>query len=701
MRSTHGIQSVLFVGFFMVGCGGAKKSVDALPSADVRENQIAGRDANAAELGVYDTIIATTEDAAIAAPAETGNIDQTPIVNIDANVTGSVADAPNADQSPKLNNLDVASSADAVIVTTTVDTGNVVKDAPALFDATQDSPTIDAASSDQALTVNSDAALPDSADVAKPVVDAGSPDELVVSCAVGMALCNKTECVDLKTNASNCGYCGYACPAAHGADVCVNGMCAVSFCETGWGDCDGVAYNGCESDLGSTNAHCGRCSVACQSLESCIKGVCECSGGMGYCNNVCTNLANDPQNCGVCGTKCGWGCVDGACIYPSDIAAHDQTSCAVMSDNSLFCWGQTDFSASCDYEGAKNSSKPLKVSNLANVSQVAVGQQFICVLLLDGTVSCWGMGFYGQLGNGNDNFSNDPVTVPGLAGVTQLVAGESHVCALRTNGEVWCWGDNEYGATGTYYDSTNTKSGYQLSPYLVSVGVATQIAAGVYHTCALLKDNTVMCWGYDDYGELGRITAEDQFSNHISADPVKVENIGAGNIVAVKASFGKTCALIDTGSVVCWGVMSLIEETYLSDLSPDAYASAIAPYLIPVAATGAANTQAIGMGDEHICAIQNDRTLDCWGCNWSYQVGAGPLPTPGRETWSEVATPLALSGLANVQKIALGRAHSCALLADHSIKCWGNAYCGALGDGGTSTGMVQMTTVLTPNAVSH
>jgi alpha-tubulin suppressor-like RCC1 family protein len=674
----------------MTGCGGSsgrpKVTVDALAPADSVVNKTGGRDALTVEPIVPDAGAVAVEDAATIVPsAEAGSVDRAPIVYLDANVIGSVADVPNADQ-PSMVYLDA---------------GNATEDAPGSADASLAS-SADATSSDEASAVRMDAALPDVVGGVNPSVDAGLADQAPIVCTgAGMMLCGASGCVDTQTNASNCGYCGIGCNAAHSVGVCGNSRCAVSICAEGWGDCDGYQANGCETDLSSAQNSCGHCSLACQSLESCVKGVCECSGNkLGYCNGVCTDLGNDERNCGACGTKCGWGCASGACVYPVDIVARDRITCALMSDQTLYCWGQVDFNNNCYGTNTKNSSVPVKMAGIANVAQVAVGQRFACVLSTGGSVSCWGISFEGELGDGTGNSSDTPVAVSGLTDVTQLVAGESHVCALRSNGEVWCWGDNEYGATGSYYDLTNAKSGYQLAPHLVNVGAAAQITAGSQHTCALLRDNSVMCWGYNDYGELGQISAADQYGFHTSAEAVKVAGIGAGTIIAVRASFGKTCVLIDTGSVVCWGVMSLIEETYISSQQGDAYPAAVSPYLTPNAVTGAVNMQAISMGDEHICGILNDKTLDCWGCNWSYQVGAGPLPTPGRETWSEVASPLAISGLINVQKIALGHAHSCALLADHSINCWGDANCGALGNG-TSSGMVQMATVLVPNAVSH
>ena len=90
-------------------------------------------------------------------------------------------------------------------------------------------------------------------------------------------------------------------------------------CAPGRGDCDGLAANGCETDLAVTDAHCGACGVACTGAEHCTSGVCRvgaCRAPLVACGMQCADVLTDPRHCGACGASCGPGtprCCNGAC----------------------------------------------------------------------------------------------------------------------------------------------------------------------------------------------------------------------------------------------------------------------------------------------------------------------------------------------------------------------------------------------------
>jgi hypothetical protein len=114
---------------------------------------------------------------------------------------------------------------------------------------------------------------------------------------------------------SNCGGCGMMCTVIHGTPACSNGTCAVKTCDSGWGDCDGNAANGCEKDVTKDARNCGKCGYACagnQSVQSCSTGKCHidsCSPGFNDCDNLpetgCESNSNtDVLNCSACGMAC-------------------------------------------------------------------------------------------------------------------------------------------------------------------------------------------------------------------------------------------------------------------------------------------------------------------------------------------------------------------------------------------------------------
>lgn len=155
-----------------------------------------------------------------------------------------------------------------------------------------------------AVDVGSDAGEDVPADVG---VDAGPVDVLPAGC--------------VSTTVGNC--CGVACPTpAHGTPLCGGGRCGVASCEANYGDCDGMAANGCETDLRATAAHCGACGASCAAGRTCMAGACvDCPSGMDRCNGVCVHLSESTAHCGACGRACSVGvnassvqCRSGSCV---------------------------------------------------------------------------------------------------------------------------------------------------------------------------------------------------------------------------------------------------------------------------------------------------------------------------------------------------------------------------------------------------
>lgn len=150
-------------------------------------------------------------------------------------------------------------------------------------------------------------------------------------CLPGLGRCGGAECLNLSTNAANCGGCGNACPTRpHAPATCSGGAC-ILVCDPGTLNCDGNLTNGCETTPATDVLNCGACGMACPSLphtvpSMCVGGVCSFGCGVGYANcdglvsNGCEiSTATDPSNCGACGRACGAGqtCAGGVCLCPS------------------------------------------------------------------------------------------------------------------------------------------------------------------------------------------------------------------------------------------------------------------------------------------------------------------------------------------------------------------------------------------------
>lgn len=253
-----------------------------------------------------------------------------------------------------------------------------------------------------------------------------------------------------------------------------------------------------------------------------------------------------------------------------------------------------------------------------------------------------------------------------LTPASALDAGSRHSCAVRSNG-VWCWGDNFHQQLGSPIAVDTSTEPYTYTG-LMSSGVPLQInglsnvtavSAGERHSCALHANGSVSCWGNGEYGQLGH------GSRASSATPVVVS--GLNTAVAVSAGGFNTCALLQGGSVSCWGNSNTSIEQ-----------------LVPAPVAGLSGATALSAGRGHHCAVLSDASVRCWGDNNDGQLGNGST--------TDSASPVAVSGIGNAVAVVAGDRHSCALLADGSVRCWGyrgisggfgTVRSGLMGDGGT------------------
>jgi hypothetical protein len=149
----------------------------------------------------------------------------------------------------------------------------------------------------------------------------------IAACDAGFADCdgNPTNgCeVDTQTSAAHCGRCGQVCTFTNAAGACVAGACAIGACSALFGNCNGLAADGCETNLNTSNQHCGACGSPCAAGSVCSAGRCgsTCGAGTVMCAVGCVNTTNNPDHCGVCGNACPTPpnatrtCVSSACSY--------------------------------------------------------------------------------------------------------------------------------------------------------------------------------------------------------------------------------------------------------------------------------------------------------------------------------------------------------------------------------------------------
>jgi alpha-tubulin suppressor-like RCC1 family protein len=355
------------------------------------------------------------------------------------------------------------------------------------------------------------------------------------------------------------------------------------------------------------------------------------------------------------------GLPGGAAGSVTAVAEGDSTGCAVTLSLDARCWGADAGNGSTSIQ-----TSAVGVSDLpaGGVSQV-VAAQGGCALVRTGGVtteiSCWGEDQWGQLGNGTTSTTPQakPVTVQKLPNTADFVAtGGGNACAIAYIGGAYCWGLNDHGqlGDGTTTDSSVPAAVQNLPPKTKVV----QIAPGGDHTCALLNDGTVWCWGAGGSGQLG----DGSTSN--SAIPVEVT--GLGSVVQIASANAFSCALTSAGYVRCWGDNSFGE---LGDGSTSNSA-------VPVAVAGLTSLAlSVGTNDGAACATLLGGQADCWGDNAFGELGNGSVGTPPSSS-----SPVPVSGFTAGGPVMIGPGESaCALNTSQKAYCWGDNGSGELGDG--------------------
>lgn len=255
-----------------------------------------------------------------------------------------------------------------------------------------------------------------------------------------------------------------------------------------------------------------------------------------------------------------------------------------------------------------------------------------------------------------------------LANATQVSLGYEHSCALTASGGVNCWGNGRDGQLGN--GSRNNQ--------LIAVGVSglasgiQRVVSGHRHVCALTTANGVKCWGTNS-AVSGSVPSEP------SAVPVDVVGLES-DVTALVAGGDFTCALTGAGVVKCWGSNN---SGVLGDGTTNSR-------LTPGNVTGlSSGVVAISAGISHVCALTGQGAVKCWGSNWQGTLGIG-------SDWpSYQPSPLGVVGLSSgVVRIDSGFSHTCATLANGTVKCWGGNSSGQLGDGTTVNRNAPVTALL-------
>lgn len=370
------------------------------------------------------------------------------------------------------------------------------------------------------------------------------------------------------------------------SDPCIGGSECVNgacLCPEGGSLCEGTC-----DDLLTSLTNCGECGMECPTAATCNTGQCECvSDIFNYCNNECVVKATDELHCGSCDNRCDVQCTEGACINAVQLTAGRLFTLARVSDETTTYCGIT-------VDDPRVTLRDHSfLTPFANRIVSSPRAEHACFLGNDGSVDCVGTNTLGQLGTGS--------TTP------QFLSQTNRVKAISSN--------------------------------------AKGVALGQSHTCAILSNSTVSCWGLNNIGQLGDGT----FTNRSLPNPVP----NLTNVVEIAATDVSTCARNTSGQILCWG-RAIPGLTTLTS-----------PTLV------ATDTTAVEMvlGTNHLCTRRTDGTVACLGGNGNGQLGDGT--TTSRSTLAPVV------GLADVDRIYAAMSLSCAHQPS-GVSCWGTSANGAM-----------------------
>ncbi len=307
-----------------------------------------------------------------------------------------------------------------------------------------------------------------------------------------------------------------------------------------------------------------------------------------------------------------------------------------------------------------SSDRPIHVSAIGAVSQLAVGEEHTLALLPGGTLEGWGANNVGQLGReASSELSYVPVAVPGVEGASAIAAAGFDSYALLGGGTVEAWGSNVEGQLGR-----GTIGTFSPTPKPVEgLNEVVAIAAGARFALALRANGTVEAWGANGSGQLGDGTTETRDL------PVAVSGLSEVVAIAAGAEFG--LALLADGEVRAWG------SDQFGQLG-DEQSCTCRRSTVPVPVLGLSGASAIAAGKAHALALLGGGTVEAWGENKFGQLGDG--------TTSERNVPVAVAGLSGASAVSAGGFHSVALREDGTVEDWGGNEHGQLGTGSEGAG---------------
>lgn len=337
-------------------------------------------------------------------------------------------------------------------------------------------------------------------------------------------------------------------------------------------------------------------------------------------------------------------------------------TCAIKTDNTGWCWGSDTTGQLGNGAGGSNNS-PSAISGGGTWLQVSAGFLHSCGVKSDNKAYCWGLGSNYQLGDGSNTTQQSPVLVAaGADNWKTTFAGENSSCGIKADNTGWCWGSNAYGQLGN-----GATGGFQSSPVAISGGGTWKVmTTGYRFVCGVKTDNTGWCWGDNSSYQQGNGTSTN------SNIPTTINGSHAWSSIDTAPLNGThVCGVTTSNVMLCWGSKTKLPSDPL-------------PYTLFPKTTTASGVWTVvsASGSENSCGLRDNGTIYCWGFNPSGQLGTGDMV--GR------TSPTAHAAGGVWKNVTIGSSHACGIKSDDTLWCWGDNGSGQLGD---NTGMYSLTPV--------
>ena len=366
----------------------------------------------------------------------------------------------------------------------------------------------------------------------------------------------------------------------------------------------------------------------------------------------------------------------------STVALGTGHGCALLEDSTVACWGfnaagQTGVSqadSTPGHDGQAFVALPRRVPSLSNVIQLTADWQTSCALVANGDVYCWGV--KNALLPGLDAGASPPevpILVPGLDHVVEIRSGGGPACARKSDGSVWCWGDN------TYLNVGPTKTPQSQGSPMNEVLPPTRVP-GISDATAIAVSDTVSCAVHGAAGEVscwGRVEIDED--KYVADSDVPRLIPGVHGVKELALAQSAAIALLTDGSVMVWGggggdkgILTQVatpKDPHITDIDQQAVS--------PRAFTGTGDGMIAAVSAQYhsMCVLRVEGRVLCWGDNYGGEVGTG------HSTDIPTYAPTPVDGVTPARGVVVGTWNSCARSFTGELVCWGSGGEGALGNG--------------------